>query len=99
MSNTQCDVCERWNDGCDCIVTVRRKGTPSPFLQLARLGALLWIPAELVTDEIRNELDEWSELGFVILECGCLWSMEDVGALACSEEPDCHPCKLPGHSP
>ena len=50
-------------------------------LDLAQRGALLWIPADLMTHEVISELDEWSEIGFVVLDCGCLWRLDDVDAL------------------
>lgn len=30
------------------------------------------IPANEVGDDILAELDQWSEIGWVLLECGCL---------------------------
>jgi hypothetical protein len=64
-------------------------------LQLARIGALSYIPAIMVNDEIRAELDEWSEIGFTLLECGCLWSIEDAGDPEfVAEHEGCHGGKL-----
>jgi hypothetical protein len=31
-----------------------------------------------VTDDILEELDEWSEIGWVVLECGCLVGPEGM---------------------
>lgn len=50
-------------------------------LELARLGALRFVPAAMVTDEMLRELDEWSEIGWVVLECGCFWRLDDVDAV------------------
>jgi hypothetical protein len=47
-------------------------------LDLAQRGALLWVPADLMTAEIAAELDQWTKIGFVVLDCGCLWRMDDV---------------------
>lgn len=57
-------------------------------LRLAEIGALSFVPAELVTDEILEELDAWAEIGFVLLECGCLWRIDDVDDLPDHAHPD-----------
>lgn len=50
-------------------------------LRLARAGALTFVPVALMTDEIHNEIDDWSELGFVVMDCGCMWSIGDIDAV------------------
>jgi hypothetical protein len=50
-------------------------------LALAIRGALKWVPSDMLTDEILGELDEWSEIGFALLACGCLWLLDDVDSL------------------
>lgn len=59
-------------------------------LDLAQRGALLWLPADLVTDEVIAELDEWAEIGFVVLECGCIWRIDDVDPMEAE-----HVCTTP----
>lgn len=60
---------------------------PSVQLTLARAKAIFTVHAAQVTDEIMAELDDWSEIGWVMLECGCL---------VCGEQTDGCPLLPPG---
>lgn len=50
----------------------------SKMLELAKVGAVVFLPADHVDDEIIAELEEWTELGYVLLDCGCVWLIEDL---------------------
>lgn len=62
---------------------------PTADFMAACNGEIDIIAAGDVDDEIIAELDEWAEIGWILLECGCLISPE---LLQCKVRPGCEIC-------
>lgn len=51
-------------------------------------GEIDIIPAVDVTTDILDELDDWAEIGWTVLDCGCLVSPEGLRTLLHDHDED-----------